>query len=75
MVIERKKNHIKTKELNNYIFIPFSKAALIALMFAAPLILYMYELDPKPPTQEIWNIKFKSARETIISLVKAIMTR
>jgi hypothetical protein len=33
--------------------IPCSAAALIALMFAVPLILYIWELEPKPPTQEI----------------------
>jgi len=27
----------------------------MALMFAVPLILYMNELDPKPPTQDICN--------------------
>ena len=32
--------------------IPFSAAALMALMFAVPLILYMTEFDPKPPTQD-----------------------
>lgn len=35
---------------------PFSAAALIALMFAVPLILYMKEFDPKPPTQDTCNI-------------------
>jgi hypothetical protein len=28
----------------------------MALMFAVPLILYMNEFDPKPPTQDICNI-------------------
>jgi hypothetical protein len=34
---------------------PFSAAALMALMFAVPLILYMKEFDPKPPTQDTCN--------------------
>lgn len=37
------------------ILVPFSEAALIALIFAVPLILYIYEFEPKPPTQEIYN--------------------
>jgi hypothetical protein len=35
--------------------LPFSAAALMALMFAVPLILYMKEFDPNPPTQDICN--------------------
>lgn len=40
-----------------HVSVPSSAAALIALTFAVPLILYMYELEPKPPTQEIWKRK------------------
>lgn len=36
-----------------YIFIPFSEAALTAFIFAVPLILYICEFDPKPPTHDI----------------------
>lgn len=33
-------------------------------MLAAPLILYMYELEPKPPTHEILQKKHKLAQWT-----------
>lgn len=46
----------RNKICHNYdINIPFSAAALMALMFAVPLILYMKEFDPKPPTQDTCN--------------------
>lgn len=42
--------------------LPWSEAALIALMLAVPLILYMYELEPKLPTHEIFQKKQKLAQ-------------
>lgn len=37
--------------------IPVSAAALIALIFAVPLILYIWVLEPKPPTHDICKNK------------------